>query len=737
LRFVRYGRTYQLLIESAADLQEVLALDESLWVATSAPVSVFRCDPQFLTLVDTDRDGRIHTDELKAAIRWLLEMLADRSRVSEGLDVLPLSAVRSDTPEGKAVVGSARYVLDALGAPREAISLSQVRQFTGNVRALPLNGDGVLVPEAAEEPDLRQFIEDVMASLGPTQDISGQPGVTAAQVERFLAAARRFLEWAGRGELPPGEERSPVMPLGPRTPQAFRLYEAHADKVESFFAQCRLLEFEADAAQRVGKREGALAELDVSDAQAVEEFLRSGPLAAPSAEGMLPLSEAAINPAYRGWIAALKEQVLGPVLGSVPEALSEDQWRQVGRFLAPYAGYLASKQGGEVEGVPLERLRSYCDGDHLERTQALVQADQKVADVMAGVGRVEQLLLYHQNLARLVNNFVSFPELYEEHERALFEMGSLVIDGRWFNLAVQVDDPAAHKQMAKQSSFFTMYVEVTGPDPAKAFQVAVPVTSGTRGNLDVGKRGVFFDLQGREYLARVVDILEQPISLREALVAPFVRVGRFLVGKIESLSATAQKQLEAGVAQAATPLVAPPPAAAPAPAVGMTAGQRAGMFVGISVALAAVSSAFAFVVKTLTGVQLYQIGLGVLGAALIVLVPVSIVALVKLRRRDLSALLEGAGWAINARMRLTRAQGRYFSLRKPYPRGAKGAPPPVWLRVLLTFVLIVVALAACAYAARELASYLQARRPAQEQPNGPAQPGESPAGPAGKTPAGP
>ncbi len=49
-----------------------------------------------------------------------------------------------------------------------------------------------------------------------------------------------------------------------------------------------------------------------------------------------------------------------------------------------------------------------------------------------------------------------------------------------------------------------------------------------------------------------------------------------------------------------------------------------------------------------------------------------IIAFGKLRRRDLSAILEGSGWAINARMRLTRAQARYFTERPPFPAGARG-----------------------------------------------------------------
>jgi len=729
VRFARYGRTYQLLIQNAQDLQDVLRLDESLWVATSAPIKAFRCDEQFLKLVDTDHDARIHTEELKAAISWLLERLADVSMLPEGRDELPLSAIGTDTPEGKALVDSARYVLQCQGAAPESISLGQVRRFQASVKARPLNGDGVLVPAAAEDPELRLFIEDVLRCTEPVQDASGQPGITAAHVQKFLDAAARYLAWREKGRIPPGAERTDLMPLGESTPRAYALYRAHADKVESFFARCRLLAFDARAAAQLGPRDEELASLDASDPAAVEEFLLRAPIAEPNAQGALPLREDALNPAYRSWTGALKEQVLRPALGDVPDALTEEAWREVERFFAPYAAYLAAREGAEVERVPPERLERYRDGDFARRTAALLEADRKVAAVMAGVRQLEQLLLYHQNLMRLANNFVSFPELYDRDRRALFEAGSCVMDGRWFNLAVPVDDPAAHKQMARQSSFFTMYLEVTGAAPEERFQVAMPVTAGTRGNLQVGKRGVFFDVRGREYVARIVDILEQPISLQEALVAPFVRIGRFLAGKIESLAGTAEKQLERGIEGTAA-VIARPPTAAP------TASQRAGMFVGVSVALAALSSALAFIVKTLTGLKLHQIALGVLGVALVVMVPVSIVALVKLRRRDLSALLEGCGWAINARMRLTRAQGRFFSQRRAYPRGARGAPPPAWVRALTWALAGLVVLAGGLCGARRLVTYLQARRAAREAaPAEQQQPSEAPGQPAAPPPA--
>ena len=82
MRFKKIGKTYQLRTETAEDLEGILDLDESLWVATSAPRDGFRCDPQFLALVDADHNGRIYTAEMKGAIRWLLDRLADRTGLS-------------------------------------------------------------------------------------------------------------------------------------------------------------------------------------------------------------------------------------------------------------------------------------------------------------------------------------------------------------------------------------------------------------------------------------------------------------------------------------------------------------------------------------------------------------------------------------------------------------------------------------------------------------------------------
>jgi hypothetical protein len=99
-----------------------------------------------------------------------------------------------------------------------------------------------------------------------------------------------------------------------------------------------------------------------------------------------------------------------------------------------------------------------------------------------------------------------------------------------------------------------------------------------------------------------------------------------------------------------------------------------GLLIGLSVGFAALGSALAFIIKSLAGVHPLTILAGIVAALLMVVLPLMIVAVAKLRRQDVSVLLEGCGWAVNARMRLDRRQRRHFTHPGPYPPGAKGTP---------------------------------------------------------------
>ena len=230
--FQRLGGEYQLVIRDASDLAHVLTLGESHWLATDVAIESLICDPTFLKLVDNDANGRVRTDEMREAVAWLLNMLADRSRITNGVDSLALDAIDASHKEGQALQAAARRILGNLGLPDATeITLEQVRDRKKIMANAAANGDGVIPPEAADTPELAAFIADIAKTAGATDDASGLKGITAETLDAFLKDARDFLEWSTGGELAPGSESSDVLVWGAATAGAYAALEAVREKV--------------------------------------------------------------------------------------------------------------------------------------------------------------------------------------------------------------------------------------------------------------------------------------------------------------------------------------------------------------------------------------------------------------------------------------------------------------------------------------------------------------------------
>ncbi|HUT43232.1 MAG TPA: hypothetical protein VMW95_02755, partial [Desulfobacterales bacterium] len=653
--------------ETAEDFEDILNLDESLWVATSAPAQSFRSDPKLIEFLDSDESGRINTNKLKNAIRWLLDSVIEKNYLTNQVENIPLSIFNINSPSGNALVSSALYVLKMLGMSEQtSISLSQVRQFQANAKQVPLNGDGVIIPESTSELELKNFIIDVIKCTGGTVDISGKQGVSEQNIHDFMDALNGYLAWKKKGEILDGNKATDIMPFGTDTPTIYTIYAAHASKIDAFFSMCRALHFEPRVLSKIGFRESDLEGLNLSQIDSLNIYLKNEPLAQPTNDGNLPLTEESINPYYLPWILMLKEKVLKIVLGNCEQWLKEEEWLGVKSALAPYEEYLSQQKWKNISPVPMKNLITYRYGDMQNKIIDLIKTDKDVAIILKKIKDLEKFLLYSMFLIHIVNNFVSFTDLYSPMKRALFEMGSVVIDGRWFNFAVKVDNLTSHSTIARMSNLFLMYLEITGKTEAEKFAIAVPATSGSKGNLTQGKRGIFFDTEGKEYDARVIQIIENPISISEALITPFVRLWQFVLGKIEAISSATEKDMQ----KKADDIIQAPSSQAKEAKLS----NAPGLLVSLSISVAAMGTAFAFITKTLTGMSRSQSLFSFLGAILIVGIPVTIIAIAKLRRQNLSAILEASGWAINANMRPSRQQRRQFTYRVPYPEYAGGTP---------------------------------------------------------------
>ncbi len=695
MRFHRFGKSFQMAVDHGRDLEEVLRLDEALWGATSAPANVFFCDPLFIRHLDVENKGRITSADLKQAIRWFLLQLPEHDAITPEFDgKLALSAINPKTDDGKALRNSALYILNELGIPDQAtITLAQIRTFLSTVQARALNGDGILtLKSAGDREDIKNLITHAVAATGGAQDLDGSMGMGDKELKDFLAAVPLYLEWLDRGAIPPGQDRTEIMPLGQNTPALAAQLKAHAARVEQFFQLSRLLQFDARLQSKALAPDTRVASFDPANQPEVEAYLNSLPLAPPSPEAAIPMDQMHINPVFRAWWQDVAEKIIRPLLGKDLNAVTQNDWNAAKALLAPYEAYVAGKKGGIVEKLPPDTLRSYLNcPELLADVQKLQLADKAVAETVRAAKEVEKLLLFRTLLLRFANNFVNFSELYGHGDHAMFESGALVIDGRWFHVSLEVDNVAAHQALAKSSSLFIMYVEVQ-KTAAEKITVVVPVTSGSKGNLVVGKRGVFFDLKGVDCDAKILQIIENPVCIREALMAPFSRLWGIVEGKIEAWSGAAEKGLQQNFTKAITPGAAAP--AAPAPAAKDATAKpgdgkmTSGAFLGISVAVAALGSALAFITKTLASMTGLQIWITVICAILALMFPITLIAIIKLNRQDLSSLLEGCGWAINLRMRLDAKLRGQFTNFGIYPKDAEGTPKSHWLKVLLISLLV-------------------------------------------------
>ena len=83
---------------------------------------------------------------------------------------------------------------------------------------------------------------------------------------------------------------------------------------------------------------------------------------------------------------------------------------------------------------------------------------------------------------------------------------------------------------------------------------------------------------------------------------------------------------------------------------------------GGGIAFAALGSAVAYIVSALSQVDPVKALIAALALVLSITLLLSLMSWRKLRRRDLSLLFEANGWAVNARLKLSRKLGQKFTV---------------------------------------------------------------------------
>ena len=606
--FRKYGGIHQLRIDTAEDLDFIHQLHPARWAATSVQIESLQCDPAFLKYLNQDGSGTIRAEHLQSGTRWIFRMMAKRDRMATASDAVRLEDLDTSHEEGQRLKGAAIHILGQLKAKNsDEISLEQVRDFQNTYGMTPPNGDGVLPPAHVSDPAAAQLATDVLQQVGSTKDVSGADGINEEHLGEFLDRAKKHLAWKALAE---DDGAATILPWGDDTAQAMRLTSEFDAKIKQFFWQCDLVKLDARTGERIRLSDKDLENLNCSDLEAIESHLAQAPLQTPNAEGVLNL-QGPINPYYRDRMDELQARVLARAQPD-SESLTRSGWQHLQAIFEPYRRWQADKPSDGVGQLSETTLKEYLDGPAQNRLHELLSEDLAVKDEVKRVADMEKLILYQRWLLELANNFVSFSALYDPSRRALFELGGLIIAGRELAFTMKVRNRAEHKQIAQTSKIFLVYAQITASqEPGRSFEIAAALTAGEQGAIGIGKRGIFYDLGGKEWDARVVDLIENPISLWEAIKSPFSKVKRLITDKVESFAGAQVGSLEKATTQVTTKMEKGELLEQPGDAASTSAPPSSGigmrdLLLGGGIAFAAIGASLGYLIDTLSQINLVK-----------------------------------------------------------------------------------------------------------------------------------
>ena len=350
------------------------------------------------------------------------------------------------------------------------------------------------------------------------------------------------------------------------------------------------------------------------------------PLVMEGPEVTLPL-KGNINPKHADAIAAFVGKCVKPLVGDVEEIKRSDFLKVKGAF-APYRAWIASK--------PVMNANAKAELETEERT-----------------------VRYKMHLVEYIRNFVNQTNLYSCETEPIYLTGTLFIDGRECRLCFHVDNETAHSALAAKSDCCIIYAKLSRKGSAMRNVCAV-ITTGRTIPLYVGRNGIFYDRDGNVWDATITNVVMAQVSLCEAFWAPWRKIGELIGEQVKKFVGDAQTKSVGGVTKAIDGVGAKP-AAKPAADTSANGAALASSVAALGIGVGMVGAAFAGVVGLVAGLPWWKTAIGVLCVVMAVSLPSVVLAWFKLRRRDLGAILNAGGWAVNRPLRFSQKLAKRFT----------------------------------------------------------------------------
>ncbi|OCG01378.1 hypothetical protein [Gilliamella sp. wkB112] len=656
--FQRVGGLDQVVFNSSDDIINLADLDPKLWVALSCPTTGLNFDKRTLALLDVDQDGRIRIPDILDAISWTKDKVLSFDKILQSSDILPLAQIDTTTKAGQKLLVTAHSILANLNKSQQNFLTQDDVQQSIKINAGKLyNGDLIFPPASELSTTMQTFIQSAIKVIGAEKDMSGQAGINLDIATTFVNNLQTWQQWQtdiSKTETPFGENRTEI----------WKLVQTLKPKIDDYFLRIELAQYAPQAQTALNVDEKYI--VPTENGLLSDDALAELPLSKIDTNSTLDLVNG-LNPLWKSKVSQFKSLVASSLAN--PDQLSQAEWQHIQTSLQAYTKLINSKPEmtkikvtiapiGSIEDLPAQLIASLTDKQLLNEFQHMVEQDNQTPISAADVLVLEKLVLFHKHLYRLLVNFTSFADFFSLENTAAFQLGKLYIDGRCATLCVAVDNIGKHSTLANYSELCLLYCECTRHGQKQL--IAAAITAGQGDLLIEGRNGVFIDTDGNDWDANVVKIISKPISIQQAVWAPYQRIGRLITEQINKWASSKDASIEKSSAQVIQN-----------PENKFDIGKSVGVFAAIGLAIGAIGTALATIFQAIFSLTWWQLPLVIIGLFLIISGPSVILAWLKLRRRTLGPLLEASGWAINGQVKINLLLGGLLTSKAELPQNAK------------------------------------------------------------------
>lgn len=499
-----------------------------------------------------------------------------------------------------------------------------------------------------EGKKLQEAAQGILKQLGKESDMialadssSSLDSYRKSKFEAALAAAKAAAEVAA--------------PYGDKTADIDAAYKALDAKVKDYFMRAKLTEFSAESVAALDVQVSSIEAISKENLTGKMEEIATYPLTRIVAGQLnLPLS-ASINPAWAAQFATIKG-----ALDEKATELTEAAWAEIGAKLQAFADY--------------------------QKSISITEADVTLDEEAAATQLVDKLLHLTRDFYTLLRNYVALQDLYDTKKKAIFQAGTLIVDQRALELCIKVADPGAMAAQATKSYLYLLTCDCVSKHTGKSAKVVGAVTVGDVDDLYVGKNCLFYDRDGVDYDAKIVNIQENPISVKQAMWTPYKKMGKMISDQIDKFAASKDSavndSITAGVnekTEAVTTAEAATAKEAGAKATSFDIAKYAGIFAAVGMAVGLIGSALASICGGFVGMIANQplwksvliIAAVILGIMVLISGPSMFIAWRKLRQRNLAPVLNANGWAVNAGAKINIPFGNTLTEAAKLPKGVK------------------------------------------------------------------